>query len=180
MGKQLNFILLGPDEALLLERIARTGRFELYRMVSRETLRPLQLPLKPANAAIDPFDLGLVIVPKEFQPRLKTEFIESAGQYVLDHANSEVIEFSRSQLIDGDTKRYGPKPRVPWVETGRLWYEGRADDGEPKSPRFLAWAELVFKEARAGLIQAEPGLFFGPEAHTAAKQSRVKFEPPAR
>src|SRR5688572_7078928 len=118
MGKQVNFFLLAGDELSLLQRVKELGDFTIYRQASRDRPRPLELPLPPANASADPFDLLLAIIPRAFPVRVRSEFVRPAGQHVLDQMDSEAVEFSRSQLVDGATRSYGPAPATPWVALG--------------------------------------------------------------
>jgi hypothetical protein len=175
MGRQVNFFLFEDDEARVLERIGHSGEFVLFRTVSKVRPRPIPLPLRAATGSTSGFDLALVIVPRAPRPRLRIKFVETVRDYVVDKTDSEVIEFRRSQLIDGPTPRYGPAPATPWIESGRLWFDPLDHGGRPKSPQFVSWADGVLRRVRRALICLERRLYLGPGAARAVKAKRVKL-----
>ena len=175
MGRQVGLVLLGGDESEVLQRIQKAGPFVLYRKVSREKQRPLPFPLRPATAATDGFDLSVVLVPIGFEARVPREHISTVGHHVIDHFDGEMIDFSRPQLVNGPTPRYGPKPDKSWVEHGRLWFDPRDRRGRPKSPEFVAWAESALRRVRRSMTRIEPLLYIGPEARRAVHASQVRL-----
>lgn len=178
MGKQVALVLMGDDEEELFRRISDLGQFELLRAVSRSPPHPLQLPLPQATPEMDEFDACLVLRPLTIVARVPVIHIDTVGQYVVDHLDGEVIEYSRPVVVDRESRKYGKRPSIPWIVPGRLWFSATTSENEAKSPLFVDWAHRALRIARRSLHRLDDSLYAGSIAQRVIEAGGLVLERP--
>ena len=153
MGRQIHFYMLPEDEQELIGAVtARTGALLLLeRSISPFPSQVQTLPPPGTREARQ----GVVLwCPGECTPPVMKEL--SDRSYIVDKTNSEVIEFSRSEVIGGRLQR------------GRLWYDEEWWDSEFRSHRksssFQTWVKAVFAVLRSQCRKQRDGLYIGRHA----------------
>lgn len=153
MGRQISLYMLPEDEYEFLDVAAgRLGaQVLLERSESDSPSRAQSLPPQGSPEA----RLGVVLwCPNTcVLPAMKQ--LDNCS-YIIDKTNSEVIEFSRSELINGKLQR------------GRLWYDHDWWDIEfrahPKRAEFQIWAKELLGVARRQCRKMSDGLYIGRHA----------------
>lgn len=139
MGKQFQLYLLPSDSDILIKKLRQeVGLHLLARRSARSEPVEVESPVR-TEAGFTRADCVLV---SEIPPTIKLDHIEKQGYWSINSLFSEVVEFTGCHF-DGKT-----------LKLGRFFYDsGFYDDDrwQEKSPRFLDWADKLFKTAKKSL-----------------------------
>lgn len=147
MGKQFQIYLLPSDTARLVDELRQKVGIRLLAVrspgpeaVEGELPIRTELRLAPLKCLLAP-DLSIPI-------EIKLDYIEKQGYWIVDALFSDVIEFSGC-YFDEKTLQRGRFFCDPGFFDAEQWKE--------KSPRFLEWADRLFRTAKKSLKRV-PGL----------------------
>lgn len=155
MGRQVEFYMLPEDEREFLRAIRAFGPVSIMRERSAkpepETLESLPTELAEVRQGVVLWNPG---TPGELQFKRLSE-----GSYIIDKANSEVLELRQCELSGRG------------LERGRIWADLASlsvrDGGRvPKSDAFVAWYAQVARWIRDhyARLPADKQTFVGPYA----------------
>ena len=105
----------------------------------------------------------------KISPNYITKYIPIQGYYLMDEFQSEVIEFSRSYLMNNIFHR------------GRIWAEFRYIDPKTnswvnKNPDFKKWFENISKWIKKNYFKLDPMIYIGPGAKKYLEGKRYSNE----
>ena len=177
MGKQINFFLTERDEVELFNTIEKCGPFEIFVDMSKHRPVPLKRPLPRINSRTGDFS-GFCIWPVPRVGKLVVDLIDR--EYIIDHLECAIMQFSRSQLVNNWTPRYGPKPKLPFIDSGRVWFSKQSlTSSRPYPKEFCEWAECVFRNVHKSLhYDKKRQDYIGAEALLLAKAKKLRLGPP--
>jgi hypothetical protein len=142
MGRQFQVYLLPADAARILDLVRqKTG----VRLISSRSLgsEPAEIE-SPVQSELGVSRVDCLLVPDLSVP-IKLDHLEKQDNWVINTLHSEVVEFSGCHF-DGKT-----------LKKGRFFYDAGfydADQWQEKSPRFLDWAEGLFRAVKKSLKRA--------------------------
>ena len=153
MGRQINFYMLTEDEQEFMDVV--TAQIGAHVLLERsDSSSPTQVQTLPPQGTRTARQGVVLWCPSVCAPPMMKEL--GHRSYIVDKTNSEVIEFSRSEVIDDRLQR------------GRLWYAEEWWDAEfrahPKRSEFLTWAKAVLGVVRKQCRNQRDGLYIGRHA----------------
>jgi hypothetical protein len=143
MGHQVNFFALPTDLPAIEAAIRTTGDVCFV-----EDRTPRAKPAELGTLAIEPGDmgrrpLGAYIVRRSDLGAVKTRFVSTQGYWLIESADSPVIEFDRC-FFDGNVLRRG---RAYFASDLRF-------RPEPPRPDFVKWGDRVLARIKKVLTRA--------------------------
>lgn len=139
MGRQFQVYLLPSDAVRLVEVLRQQIKIRL--LASRSPGSQAIEIQSPVQTSAGYTRMDCLLAPDEMII-VKVDHLEKQGHWTVNTLFSEVIEFSGCHFNNKTLKR------------GRLFYDTGFYNGkqwEEKSPRFLKWAEIVFKTTKKSL-----------------------------
>jgi hypothetical protein len=159
MGKQVNFYMTQEDERDFVEFVRSDRNVGILTYTSPINALPLVEELPNRN---EHFGGHTFLWDMDNSPRPVQEYIPTQKYYLVDEINSEVIEFSRSNINEGRLVR------------GRIWAEMVVWNTEgtmrPKSESFQKWFDRLANWIKRHGERNKFGEYVFPGAAQYAKQ----------
>lgn len=164
MGRQVNFYMTEADEQEFIAYIRSSGNIAIFesKQASTEIVELQELP--PVGK---PGWFALILWNKDCSPKPTLKSIEKQNYYGTEGYESEIIEFSRSGIIEGQLTR------------GRIWAQfrhWRLHDIPPslanKSVEFEKWYERLARWVKKHSVRNSSGEYVFPDAATFLEKLR--------
>jgi hypothetical protein len=158
-GRQVNFLALPGDIALIEHQIAKTGGVLLTSYPegpAPQVVETIQRPPYPHYGALATLS-GLL-------GQVHVRYIEPQRHHIVDRTTSPVVEIDQALRADGPSE-------------GRLYFKPQAFVGRewiPFDPTFVEWADSLLSWARRRFTyDREHQIYEGPDALAWRQSSRV-------
>ncbi len=124
MGRQINFYMLPEDEEEFVDYVLGQKKDVLMVAVPSETVSPKIIENLPAPFSEVTWN-PIYFWAKNINGRLKTEYIETQGYFLVDSSTSPVIEFTRSFVQDNLLIRGRIWAEIKYLDGDKLVYKGK-------------------------------------------------------
>ena len=150
------------DEKSFLDAGRQLGMVKvIYNTFADESKMEVQM-LQPVGTTAN--DTNLSLMNADTESRIEHKFFPGSGNYCVDLAESEVVQFNRC------------KPIKTWLANGRLWFDENSNRGK-KSAVFLKWARALLRWVQANYTKDAVGHFIGPNALELSKAGKLQLGP---
>jgi hypothetical protein len=177
MGKQVQFYMTHDDEKSFLASISDLAPVRLIYMTFTEPSHMELQSFAPVGHSGGNFhpnyfqNAHLCLVNATLGTPPKVNSSPQHSYRSVDLAESEVVEFTRCQLSQGQHK-----PSHTWLSSGRLWFAEQTMDGR-KSDAFIKWANSLLKWVRRNYERDPKGNYVAPNALELSKAGKLQLGP---
>jgi hypothetical protein len=162
VGKQVRFFMTFEDEQNFVAAMNQIAPTQLVWQTFKDKAKMEVRPLEPVGTALG--DAYVCLVNSALANSIKIDFFPTQSNYVIDLAESEVVQFHRCE------------PRQGWLSVGRLWLDERSNSGK-KSEAFVKWAASLLRWIRNHYEKGAVGNYVGPHASEQSKAGKLQLGP---